>query len=52
VDSLEMTDDDREEIVRSCAQASETCIVVTHGTDTMVETASALARGVTARPSC
>ena len=43
VDSLEMTDDDREVIVRNCAQAGETCIVVTHGTDTMVETALALA---------
>ena len=49
VDSLEMTDDDREVIVSHCAQASETCIVVTHGTDTMVETAAALARGVTGK---
>jgi L-asparaginase len=46
VDSLEMTDADRELIVRNCAQCAETCIVITHGTDTMVETAAALARGV------
>jgi L-asparaginase len=43
VDSLEMTDADRDLIVRSCAQCDETRIVVTHGTDTMVETARALA---------
>ena len=46
VDSLEMTDADRELIVRNCAQCDETCIVITHGTDTMVETAAALAQGV------
>ena len=49
LDSLEMTDSDRELIVRSCAQCAETRIVITHGTDTMVETAAALARGVTGR---
>src|ERR671936_1642675 len=46
IDSLEMTDADRELIVRHCAQSDESRIVVTHGTDTMVETAAALARGV------
>jgi L-asparaginase len=46
IDSLEMSDADRELVVRSCQQAHETRIVVTHGTDTMVETAAALARGV------
>ena len=45
IDSLEMTDDDRQLIVRNCASCDETRIVVTHGTDTMVETAAALARG-------
>jgi len=49
IDSLQMTDGDRDLIVRSCQQAAETCIVVTHGTDTMVETAAALARGVTGK---
>lgn len=46
IDSLEMTDADRELIVRSCQAAAESQIVVTHGTDTMVETAAALAKGV------
>jgi L-asparaginase len=42
-DSLELTDDDRREILRACAEAPELRIVVTHGTDTMIETARALA---------
>src|SRR6266542_2439525 len=46
IDSLEMTGADRELIVRNCQQCDESCIVITHGTDTMVETAAALARGV------
>jgi L-asparaginase len=46
IDSLEMTDTDRDLIVRNCQQCDESCIVITHGTDTMVETAAALARGV------
>jgi L-asparaginase len=46
IDSLDMTAGDRELIVRNCAQCPETCIVITHGTDTMVETAAALATGV------
>jgi len=45
VDSLDMTDADREVIVRNCRQCEESRIVVTHGTDTMVETAVSLARG-------
>src|SRR5687768_3825742 len=49
VDSLDMTDADRELIVRNCAHCEEARIVVTHGTDTMVETARALARGVTGK---
>ena len=43
VDSLDMTDADRELIVRNCLQAEEARIVITHGTDTMVDTARALA---------
>jgi L-asparaginase len=46
VDSLEMTDADRDTIVRNCVQAEQTQIVITHGTDTMVDTAAALARAV------
>jgi len=44
VDSLEMTDADRAAIARRCLAVAETRIVVTHGTDTMVETAAVLAR--------
>jgi L-asparaginase len=43
IDSLEMTAADRDIIVEQCRAASEQRIVVTHGTDTMTETASALA---------
>ncbi len=43
VDSLDMTDADRRAIANACSAASEHRIVVTHGTDTMVETARTLA---------
>ena len=43
VDSLELTDDDREIIFHNCRRAATNQIVVTHGTDTMVETATYLA---------
>jgi L-asparaginase len=46
IDSLDMTDADRALIVDQCRQAVERQIVVTHGTDTMVETAGALASGL------
>jgi L-asparaginase len=46
VDSLQMTDGDRELIARSCRDAPEPCIVITHGTDTMTDTAQVLARQV------
>jgi L-asparaginase len=46
IDSLDMSDRDRELIVRSCAECAESRIVITHGTDTIVETAAAIARGV------
>lgn len=42
IDSLEMADADRALIVDNCRKADETRIVITHGTDTMVETARAL----------
>lgn len=43
VDSLEMSDADRALIVEHCRQCAEDRVVITHGTDTMVETARALA---------
>lgn len=48
-DSLDLTDADRDLIAQNCLQAPETRIVVTHGTDTMVETARAIARRVSDR---
>ncbi len=46
IDSLEMTDADRALIVETCRACPEDRLIVTHGTDTMVETARALAAGV------
>jgi L-asparaginase len=43
IDSLDMSDADREVIAQNCRQCDEVRIVVTHGTDTMVETARVLA---------
>jgi L-asparaginase len=43
VDSLDMTAADRAKIVDACLDAHENQIVITHGTDTMVETAAVLA---------
>jgi L-asparaginase len=43
IDSLDLDDAGRQEIVARCRAAAERAIVVTHGTDTMVETAHALA---------
>jgi L-asparaginase len=39
VDSLEMTDEDRQLILHQCNQCEEDKIVLTHGTDTMSQTA-------------
>lgn len=39
VDSLEMTDEDRDLIVSQCIKCDEDKIIITHGTDTMVQTA-------------
>ena len=43
IDSLDMTDADRTLIAQNCAQSPEDRIVITHGTDTMTETAAAIA---------
>ena len=44
MDSLDMKDADRERVVASCRSSAEDRVVVTHGTDTMAETAAALTR--------
>jgi L-asparaginase len=44
-DSLDLTEEDREIICRAAAVAPEDKLIVTHGTDTMVETAARLAAG-------
>jgi L-asparaginase len=43
IDSLEMSDQQRQQIVDGCRQATEQRIVLTHGTDTMALTARLLA---------
>ena len=46
IDSLEMTDAHRASIAQHCQRCAERRIVITHGTDTMVETATVLAKAV------
>src|SRR4051812_5978538 len=43
IDSLEMTDDDRDLIAEHCIKSPEDKIIITHGTDTMADTAKVLA---------
>jgi L-asparaginase len=44
VDSLEMTDDDRSLIAEHCIKSPEDKIIITHGTDTMTNTAQVIAQ--------
>ena len=46
IDSLEMTDGHRQLILSRCLECPEKHIVITHGTDTMVETAAVLAEKI------
>jgi L-asparaginase len=46
IDSLNMTPGDRELIMRQCQGAQEDKIVITHGTDTMADTAKILAESI------
>jgi L-asparaginase len=43
IDSFEMTMDDRQLIADNCKRSKENKILITHGTDTMVETAKVIA---------
>jgi L-asparaginase len=42
IDSLEMGDGERQTILDNCRRCTEDQIIITHGTDTMVETAKVL----------
>ena len=44
VDSLEMTDEDRDMIAHNCKRSKHDKIIITHGTDTIAETAACLAK--------
>ncbi len=46
MDSLDMQASDRAQIVEACQRCAEQQVVITHGTDTMVETAAAIAAAV------
>ncbi len=49
IDSLEMTDEDRELIAHQCKHCDEELIVITHGTDTMADTAAYLQKQITGK---
>jgi len=42
-DSLEMDDNDRSLVVDNCSKSVESNIIITHGTDTMIDTATSIA---------
>ena len=46
VDSLDMQDDNRQRVLEACRRAPEPFIIITHGTDTMPETAGVLGRAL------
>lgn len=43
-DSMDMTDEDRQALLEACRNAEEDRIVITHGTDTMRQSAAVLSR--------
>lgn len=45
-DSLEMTDDDRQRIAAAVLASKQRLILITHGTDTMVQTAEAVTASI------
>jgi len=46
IDSIDLTQEDRELITLNCLKCDEDKILITHGTDTMVETAKVIAETV------
>jgi len=46
IDSLEMTNSDRELIINKCKQEKTDKIIITHGTDTMVQTSKLIANNI------
>ncbi len=46
IDSLDMTDADRETIAQNVLKAEDDKLIITHGTDTMVKTAQVIAKKV------
>src|SRR3954466_3991854 len=46
IDSLQMSEADRQLILERCRACAESRIVITHGTDTMEQTAEVLGRGM------
>ena len=46
IDSCDMDEEDRYVIVKNCEKATEKKIIITHGTDTMVDTATILAKSI------
>jgi L-asparaginase len=48
-DSLDLTSADRQKIAAACQKAKESRIVITHGTDTMEQTAAFLAKEVSGK---
>jgi len=46
LDSLDMDNKDRKTIINECIQVKTNRIIITHGTDTMVQTAKALAKNI------
>jgi len=49
IDSLEMTDTHRQTILERCDRTAAARIVITHGTDTMEQTAAVLGGSITAK---
>jgi len=47
VDSLSITEEDRHIILQNCKKTPEDKVLITHGTDTMAETAALLAKHIT-----